>query len=206
VVVVAGFLVTGGKTDAMPPATSTIAPPPPSPVEVTSLPGQSTAEAPPLGSTTTTTTPRRTTTRTSTSAAGPPKLNYEVIGPTGFRGLTLGQSLEDAQATGMLNPTPEVNGGCSIYELVSDDRVTGHVYVNAGTVQAIEANPTQTPQGVGPGWTFAQVHTEYGEFSEGGPYVLVTVPGNPYAHFHLKFTDGKVTTVGLQLTYYESCY
>src|SRR5690348_3337808 len=83
--IVAGFVLAGGTPDAMPPATSTTIPRPTAPpIEFTSLPGESTAQAPPLGTTTTTSSPTKPTTKTKTSNPGPPDLNYEVIGPTGF--------------------------------------------------------------------------------------------------------------------------
>jgi len=209
--VVAGFVLAGGTPDAMPPATSTTTTRPPvgPSIEVTSLPGEATAEAPPLGTTTTTPSPpphTKTKTKTSSSVSGPPTLNYEVIGPTGIRGLRLGQTLEEAQATGLLSPTAEESRGCQVYEMVSDDRLTGRVYVNGGTVQIIDANPVQTPQGVGPGWTLAQVHEVYGDFTDTGPDSLIAVPGNPYAHFHLRFVDGKVVSIGLLLTYDQPCF
>jgi hypothetical protein len=204
--VVAGFVLAGGTPDAMPPATSTTTRPPAAPsVEVTSLPAQSTAEAPPLGNTTTTTPPPRPTTKkTKTSEPGPPDLNYTVLGPTGLRSVKLGQTLDEAKATGMLgNVTSHTSGGCDEYQLISDDRVAGFVYVS-GTVQEISADPAQTPQGVGPGWTLEQVKSVYQDIDEQEVtqqgQAVVPVPGNAAAVFRLGIPSGKVTSVSLAYT------
>ncbi|MFL6120611.1 hypothetical protein [Actinophytocola sp.] len=206
VVVVAAFLTAGGAPDAMPPATSTTTRPPAAPsIEVeTLLPSAATAQAPPLGTTTTTTTrPKPPRTPTKTTDPGPPDLNYLVIGPTGLRSVRLGQTLEDAQATGMLGSvTTHTSGGCDIYQLISDDRVTGSVRIS-DTVRSISANPVQTPQGVGPGWTLSQVEEVYPDVdtqaaTETGE-ARVPVPGNAAAVFRLLISGGKVTGVALEL-------
>jgi hypothetical protein len=124
-----------------------------------------------------------------------------VLGPTGIGKLALGQTLEDAQTTGQLGAVVQDGGpgGCSIYKLMS--RTSGEIYV-AGTVQAIAAQPAQTPEGVGPGWTIAHVKAVYPEvderFVEENGQILVSVPGNSSAHFRLEFADGLVTGVSLQ--------
>ena len=208
VAVVAGFVLAGGAPNAMPPATSTTTRPPAASVELTDLPAPSTAQAPRLTTTTTTTPPPKPPpTRTKTTNPGPPDLSYQVIGPTGLRALKLGQTLEEAKATGLLGIQTASSGGCTVYTLVSDDRVAGHVYVS-DTVQAIAADPVQTPQGVGPGWTVAQVKAVYPDLDEQAAeagHALVPVPGNAEANFGLRFADGKVTAVSLELAG-QSCY
>lgn len=211
VAVVAGFVLAGGTPDAMPPATSTTTrPPAASSIEVSSLPTQSTAEAPPLTTTPTTTIPPKAPpTKTRTSEPGPPDLNYLVLGPTGLRSVRLGQTLEEAQATGMLGiVTSTTAGGCEVYQLISDDRVAGFVYIS-GTVQEISADPAQTPQGVGPGWTLAQVKKVYPDIDEQAVTekgeAVVPVPGNPSAVFRLGIPSGEVTSVSLEVTN-SSCW
>jgi hypothetical protein len=205
-VVVAGFVLAGGTPDAMPPATSTTTrPPAASSVDVSALPSRSTAQAPALGPTTTTTTtrPAPPPRPTSTSVPGPPDLNYVVIGPTGLRSVKLGQTLADAQATGMLGTVTEhTSGGCDVYELTSDDRITGFVHVS-DTVQSIVGDPAQTPQGVGPGWTIAQVEDVYPDFDTLAAHqtgqAVVAVPGNSAAVFRITVSGEKVTGVSLEL-------
>lgn len=209
VAVVAGFILTSGNPDAMPPATSTTTPrPAASSPSITSLPSQTSAAAPPLGTTTTAAPPSKPQPHTKTTPSGPPDLSYEVVGPTGLRSLALGQTLEEAQATGLVGNTTDGNGGCAVYELISDDRIAGHVYIST-TVQAIAAYPVQTPEGVGKGWTVEQVKAEYPGLDEGAAmtngYALVPVPGNPSADYRLQFSDGEVTGVTLQ-TGDQGCY
>jgi hypothetical protein len=210
VAVIGGIALAGGNPDAMPPATTKPpTPPAATSAEVTSLPAASSAAAPPLAGTTTTTTKTpKAPPPTKTSDPRPPVLNYAVLGPTGFRALELGQTLEDAQATGLLGAIVEDGGaeGCSVYELAS--RPSGQVYVS-GTVQAIVADPVQTPEGVGKGWTIAQVKTVYPEVdeefaAEDGRF-LVSVPGNSAAHYRLDFAGGLVTGVSLQAAD-RTCY
>ncbi|HEX6359875.1 hypothetical protein [Actinophytocola sp.] len=203
-VIIGGIVLTGGNPDAMPPATTKPAPPPAATsIEgTTTLPAASSAAAPPLGGTTTTVTktPKAPVTTKSTEP-GPPDLNYAVLGPTGIGQLELGQTLEEAQATGQLGEVVEDGGpdGCSTYKLAS--RAAGEVYV-AGTVQAIDVRPAQTPEGVGPGWSVKHVKTVYSEvdetFVKDNGEILVSVPGNQSAHYRLKFADGLVTGVSLQ--------
>ncbi|HYQ63009.1 hypothetical protein [Actinophytocola sp.] len=204
--VAAGFVLAGGTPGAVPLATSTAArPPASSSVAVTSLPAPSTAQARAVdGTTTTTPPPKPTTEKTDLSKPAPPKLNYTVLGPTGLREVRLGQTLDEAKATGMLGDvTSHTAGGCDEYQLVSDDRVAGFVYVSA-TVREISAAPAQTPQGVGPGWTIEQVRTVYPDIDEqqvtGKGEATVPVPGNAAAVFRLGVPSGTVTSVSLAYT------
>jgi hypothetical protein len=124
-----------------------------------------------------------------------------VLGSTGIGRLELGQTLEEAQATGQLGEVVEDGGpeGCSVYKMTS--RANGEVYL-AGTVQAIVVQPAQTPEGVGPGWSIKHVKAVYPEvdeaFVKANGQILVSVPGNQSAHYRLEFADGLVTGVSLQ--------
>jgi hypothetical protein len=209
IAVVAGVMLAGGDPDAMPPATSTTTErPAASSLDLSTLPNPTSAAAPPLGSTTTTTLKPNTPPPTRTTVPGPPKLHYEVVGPVGLRSLELGQTLEQAQATGLMGHTTDGNGGCTVYEMISDDRIAGYVYMS-DTVQAIAAYPVQTPQGVGQGWTVEQVKAEYPDLDEQAAtetgHALVPVPGNAAAVFRLNFADGVVTGVTLQFAD-QPCY
>jgi hypothetical protein len=211
-VIVAGLVLAGGGPNAMPPATDV-----PtthraaSSARITTLPSPTSAAGPPMTApshttTTTRTKPHPTPSHTSNPVT-PPDRGYQVLGPTSLESLALGQSLADAQATGMLGPkTSDSSGGCGVYELI-DDRVTGSVYVST-TVQAVFADPTQTPQRVGPGWTIEQVKSVYPDLDEAAANTgnaLVPVPGNPAATYNLHFAGGEVTQVSMQLTN-QTCF
>lgn len=210
VVVAAGVALAGGDPDAMPPATTNQSTPPAATSrEVTSLPSNSTAQGPPLTIATTapTTTPPPTT-KTKTTEPAPPDLDFPEIGPARFQRLQLGQSLEEAKATGMLGETSsEAEDTCQSYPLVSDE-VSGRVYIT-DTVQAIVADPVMTPEGVGPGWTVEQVAEVYAEVERLGVSsdgrAIVPVPGNSSAVYLLRFSDGVVSGVALAFAD-QSCY
>jgi hypothetical protein len=208
-VVAAGVALAGGNPESMPPATTNPTTPPaagPSSSEVISMrPGASSVvQPPPTGGTPVAPPPRtqsKRTTTTTTTDPGPPSLNFQVVGPTGLRALRLGQSLEEAQATGQLGQvTQEAEGGCAAYALLLDDRVSGFAYVS-DTVQAIVADPVETAEGVGPGWTIAQVKAKYPALDDDAAAAgraLVPVPGNAAANYRLDFDDaGVVTSVAL---------
>jgi hypothetical protein len=204
-VVVAGIVLAGGNPDAMPPATTNPSTPSAATSHGFATPTtQSTAAAPPVGTiapgSTTTETPPTTTTTTTDPA--PPDLDLPEIGPYGFQALRLGQTLEEAQATGMIADRPH-DGGCVAYTLVSDG-VSGQVYIS-DTVQAIAADPVMTPEGVGPGWTIEQVQEVYSVDVGPNGQVLVPVLGNASASYRLQFADGVVTSVGLQFDG-QTCY
>ncbi len=208
VALVAGAVIlVGGEPDAMPPALR-YTNDPPAAVSTTT--------------TTTTTTSRTSTSRTTqgsatgtreepppvvesrTQASEPPRpqLGLPVVGPTGFQRLSLGQTLEEAQATGMLgDPSYEAEGGCPWYALLVDGEPVGSVY--AGThVDGITVYSSRTPEGAGPGWTAQQVKTVYPDLglplADDDGSALVSVPGNQGARYRLSFEQGAVTGFQLQ--------
>lgn len=204
VVVAAGIALAGGDPDAMPPATTN----PETPTSESSVGAgpvspESTASSPTLNTATSTSpsTPRPPTTKTKTSDPGPPDLSFPVVGPTGYKALELGQTLEDAQATGLLGEPGTSQGSCTRYDLLSDDRATGYVLISE-TVQVIAADPVQTPEGVGRGWTVDQVKEVYPGLDEDAAadgLAVVPVDGNSAASFELHFSDGEVSRVTLRL-------
>lgn len=200
VVIAAGIALAGGDPDAMPPATTNPSTPAAATSdEITTLPSTSAAAGPPLSiaTTTPTTTQQSPTKTTRTSEPGPPDLNLQVIGPTGFGDVKLGQSVDDAIATGQVgNPAGTTGTGCSVYQLLSDDRMVGYIYTTS-SVQAIVAEPVETAEGVGSGWTVEQVKEVYPDLDEqaavDGGTVTVQVPGYSAANYLLRFSEGKVT-------------
>lgn len=201
-VVAAGVLLTGGHQDAMPPAnrykntpTSTTT------TTTTSSTTQSSttqnvptgtvggdAEAPP-------TKEEENTEPTSLTSAPPPVLNYPVLGPTGFQALWLGQTQQEAEATGMVGvSTGQYGDNCAEYQLLVDDADVGLVYFRDGGLVALVPFTSQTPEGVGPGWTVEQAAAAYPdldvEFALANRYAIVSVPGNPDATFRLLVDGG----------------
>lgn len=206
VVVAAGIALAGGDHGAMPPATVNPTTRTMNSSAPLAAPPATTTSTPPPQVATTTRTPKKTnppsTSTTKTGAPRPPVISAYVIGPTGYRGLALGQTVEEAQASGRLGPLIEDNNGCAVYEMVTDVMTaSGRVYV-AGTVQAIAPLPAKTPEGVGKGWTVEQVMEVYPDLDEAaataGGRVLISVPGNASASYRLEFAGGKVTSVALQ--------
>lgn len=204
ITVAAGFALAGGDPDAMPPATSTTTTRPAGSSPVVALPPVTTTETVPPPVVTTTQPPKRnvptTTSTTRTGAPRPPIISAMVIGPTGYRELALGQTLEEAQASGRLGPLIDDSGDCAVYEIQTDVMTSsGRVYVT-DTVSAIAPRPAKTPEGVGPGWTVEQVLKVYPDLDEqaaASGRALVSVPGNAGASYRLEFADGEVTSVAL---------
>jgi hypothetical protein len=212
-VVITGVALASGAPDAMPPASrnspsatmsSSTADTNPSIVSATD-------PAPPVG-TTVRDRPKHTSSEThptDTSLPELPNLSLPTLGPTGLRELALGQTLEEAQATGMLGAlTKPGNGGCDFYELLVDGTSNGFVAVS-GTVQAIDGSLVRTPEGIEPGATLEQAKAVYPDLDEQSATengrALVAVPGNDNAKYRLRFSDGVVTEMTLQAAD-QTCY
>jgi hypothetical protein len=215
VAVAAGAIaLASGRPDAMPPAVTITTTPTstsagaasPSSVAGTSVPVQ-----PPPGTGT------RKNSRTNeppvdTGTQGPvdpPPLSFEVLGPLGIGGLRLGQPLADAQSSGMLGAMIHdgAGSGCDQYQLLISGPDPNFVYVSPSggdqTVKGIVSVNVQTPEGVGPGWTIAQVKAVYPDLDEqqakDSGSSLVSTPGTGQANYRFTFTsNGTVTRVTLQ--------
>lgn len=134
-----------------------------------------------------------------------PGVEFPVLGPTGFRELELGQTVDEAQATGQLgdrDPVMGVGGGCDYHRLLMDGPgdFAGFVLVS-DTVLDIDSNRMQTPEGIGPGSTVEQAKALYPDLDEEAAAkgsALVAVPGNDNAQYRLQFTDGEIARIALQ--------
>jgi hypothetical protein len=134
-----------------------------------------------------------------------PGVDFPVLGPTGFRELELGQTVDEAQATGLLgdrDPVMGVGGGCDYHRLLMDGPgdFAGFVLVS-DTVLYIDSNRMQTPEGIGPGSTVEQAKALYPDLDEEAAEkgsALVAVPGNDNAQYRLQFTDGEIARIALQ--------
>lgn len=201
-VVTAGVVLAGGRPDAMPPAnrfkntpTSTTT------TTTTSSSTQvTTVQSVPQGTTGGNQGPLPDSedvdaSPTTPTVELPPQLNAPVLGPTGFDALQLGQSQEDAEATGMVGvSTGQYGDDCSEYQLLVDGAHDGLVYFRGSGLVAIMPFTSKTPEGVGPGWTVQQAATVYPdldvEFALANRYAMVSVPGNPAATFRLLIDSG----------------
>lgn len=211
--IVGGIVLAGGAPDAMPPAVSSSAT-----STTTSWSVSVTASAPAAPSanpTSATGTRRETTTQekpeppvSGLSVVPPPKLDYEIVGPTGVRALHLGQSFEDAKATGMLKFGDElVYPPCTAYRVLLDGREIAFTYISlpesGNQVELISTSELQTPEGVGAGWTAQQVATVYPDFDTSAAKTnrngSVAVPGNPTAAYQFWFeADGRMSGFNLR--------
>jgi hypothetical protein len=136
---------------------------------------------------------------TDTETPGP---NLPVLGPTGFRGLELGQTVEEAKATGVLGDQDTAIGQyCDYYHLMVDGQPAGWVLVS-DTVQAIDSDALQTPEGIGAGSTLEQAEAAYpdigDQFTTQYGRVLVAVPGNDNARYSLQFNTDGIYRVALE--------
>jgi len=214
----AGILLAGGNPDAMPPAnrykntpsstttTTTTSPSQPSTMRTVSTGTVQGNDQPPA-----TNEPENTETSTPLPDL-PPRLNLPVLGPSGFSALQLGQTQEEAEATGMVGvSTSEQYGNCSEYQLLVDTVHVGWVYFSSSGVAAIMPFEAQTPEGVGLGWTVEQAAAVYPDFdmsfARTNGYAVVSAPGDQGATFRLLVDTNmnQVTRVTLQ-TAAQPCF
>jgi hypothetical protein len=224
--VFAGIALAGGSPDAMPPAiidSTTVTPPPPSGASSTTSTSATSAQNTSVPNTDTGTNepahPPDETQQTIDREA-PPKLDFEVLGPTGIRSLQLNQSLDSAQTTAMIGDRDESGGiasgglGCDLYPLLLDGTPVGLVHISASDganqVEAIQSAALKTPEGVGRGWQVKQVVSVYPDVDEdfvrqnGRGYAAV--PGNPGARYRIGFDmNNYVTDITLQ-NQSQPCY
>ena len=213
-IVVGGIVLVGGRPDAMPPAISSPAVTPSWTTTTTSA--LSTPSSPPsvpgTGSATQEQTGGAPTNEPGSSASvvvPPPKVNFTVVGPYGVGALRLGQSFEDAKATGQLRFGDElVYPPCTAYRMIVDGREIGFAYISlpesGNQVELLTGyDGARTPEGAAPGWTAKQVAAVYPAFDAAAAaatgYGSVAVPGNPDAAYQFWFeTDGTMSGFNLR--------
>jgi len=202
-VVAAGIVLAGGNPDAMPPANRYKNSPTSTTTTTTtnSSTQPSTAQSAPQGTTGGKQNPpaaqedEENPDPPPPTVDPPPQLDYPVLGPTGFDALQLGQSQADAEATGMVGvSTGQYGDDCSEYQLLVGGEHVGLVYFRGNGLVAIMPFTSQTPEGVGPGWTVQQAAAVYPdldvEFALANRYAIVSVPGNSAATFRLLVDTG----------------
>jgi hypothetical protein len=202
-IVIAGVALAGGQPGDMPPATRKPTTASTTSAELVKTSDEAPPAAPPV--TSAEDEPEHTPPSTDSSEetdTSTPGLAFPVFGPTGFRGLELGQTLEEAQATGVLGDQNSPTGPyCDYYHLMVDGEPAGWVLVS-DTVQAIDSDALQTPEGIGAGSTLEQAATAYpdvgDQFGTQNGHAIVAAPGNDNARYNLQFADGKIVRVALE--------
>lgn len=152
------------------------------------------------------------------SVAGPAP-QPTVIGPTGFGGLTIGMSVQQVLATGLVNTKIPNQGGCTAYTYqtrtrpspatgvsVTSDGKLVFVYLSprasAGVQEIIAPSNATTPEGIGVGSPVTAIRARYGNAAtQKGSLVLVPVPGHTGLSYQFTVDDeDTVSTVGLGVT------
>ena len=135
---------------------------------------------------------------TATSFAG---ADPATVGPTGYKGLHMGQSAADGEATGLL-VDKQPDGACTRYYLApsegGQDRAGGVWFDrNQGLVLLSGTDRTHTPEGITVDSTLDQVRHAYPDLVQLPPpedHVYTTeVPGHPNLHY--RFAISNVQTV-----------
>ena len=170
----------------------------------------------------TTSTSSETSTPPTTAGAGattPSTDSAPVLGPDGFGALTLGMDRAQAEASGVVEPVDESNGGCALSQLsaapgdatpAAPEVGSGIVYFSSTLgVAAIDGYPgITTPEGIGIGSPVSAVDQAYPDWdpSDDLQRGAAPVPGNDEAVYRIAFDDaGTVTEVTLQLVN-QDCY
>jgi hypothetical protein len=144
---------------------------------------------------------------TPTTATGP------TPGPDGYGDVHLLMSTDDAIATGLVGADgTEQSNTCMRHDLTdaSGQRI-GNVFITARGVEAITV-PARTPEGIGPGSSFAEAEAAYPDFvfEEHLGRSHVPVPGRDDAVYRISYYDhdgitDTITDVTLQLDD-QTCY
>jgi hypothetical protein len=164
---------------------------------------------PPTASKTITHTPtgKSTTTTTPTKQKAP-------IGPTGYGGLALGMTVEQAEATGMIvrNADPVTSKGCLGYNYKGvpnePDRYSVLISPNLGVVRIAGRTDSVTPEGLFTGAPVTELKRLYpnqtGTHGAVGEWVAA-VPDNADAQYWIIVRDESVAEIRIELKS-QDCY
>ena len=167
--------------------------------------GSASASAGPSPMTLPVTTPATAPTTTATSEP-------LVLGPTGLGPLVLGMSLDDANATGLVDhitaSTEACSNGLLKGEHTSQTEAALFVSSRLGVAAIYAYGDIATPEGIKLGSTYDQVHAAYpswrgidGEQGHG----WVVVPSNSNATYRINISGGHVDELDIQLVN-QDCY
>jgi hypothetical protein len=198
---------------------------PVSPTDPGSDPAQAAATSAPAPTTappTTTTTPRppftpdrsTATSRAPSSTSPPPPKKTTPIGPTGYRGLTLAMTTEQAEATGLIVPNaqPTSSRGCAGYDYKGTPNQPSYYSVvispKYGVVRIGGRSDAITPEGITVGSPESEMKRVYptkaGEHGAVGEWVTA-VPTNPDAQYWIIAKNKAVSEIRIELAI-QDCY
>lgn len=135
-----------------------------------------------------------------------PPADPMAFGPSGFDGLTLGMTAEQAEATGVITPNaaPVLASGCKGYNYTGMPRPAYEYSViisdKYGVVRIAALGNGVTPEGIFLGVTEEKVRSTY-PAATGTPGAEwdAGVPGNPQARYRFLVDSGKVWQMRLEL-------
>ncbi|GAA3431633.1 hypothetical protein [Kutzneria kofuensis] len=189
--------------------------PPPSSTTTTDAPR--TTVVPPPATTeepTHTTATSTTTTSSSTPTKAKPPANPLAFGPTTVGPLRLGMTVDEAEATGLIqaNSEPQNAAGCLGYDWAGHPAAGYHYSLvfspKYGLVRIGGRTNAETPEGIYDGSSEDDVRAVYPDQSK--PHIghdewVTPVPGNPSAHYWLTLRNHLVTDIRLELAS-QDCY
>jgi hypothetical protein len=146
------------------------------------------------------------------------------LGPNGYGALTLGMTKAQAAATGLTaGTTPTGAGTCggpsdghlAIMPKPDPEFGWGQLYfdTNTGQLVSIQAAPgVKTPEGIGIGDSYDQLHATYPAWVPvgSGPSKIdgrggVAIPNNPNAHYRVMVQNSKIVQLSLDSNL-QRCY
>lgn len=194
--------------------TTTTTPPPSSTTAV--IERTMTLAPPPATSTepTHTTPPTTTTASAAPPTKAKPPTNPLAFGPTTVGPLRLGISVDDAVATGLIQPNavPADAAGCQGYDWTGQPGAPSHYSLlfspRYGLVRIGGRADAETPEGIYAGSAADDVRAVYPDQAKphmGRNEWVTPVPGNPGANYWLVLSKNVVTDVRLELAV-QDCY
>jgi hypothetical protein len=161
-----------------------------------------------------TTTSSTPTTTTTTPTKAKPPADPLAFGPTTVDQLRLGMSVDEAEATGLIQPNaePENAAGCKGYDWFGQPAAPAHYSLlfspKFGLVRIGGRAEAETPEGIYKGSSEEDVRAVYPDQAKphmGRNEWVTPVPGNPSANYWLILSKHVVTEVRLELAA-QDCY
>jgi hypothetical protein len=149
----------------------------------------------------------------SPATTAPAKADPSKLGPDGYAGYQLGQSLAAVKAAGL--DLSDAGKPCT-YASADGPNGSAQVDVSAkiGIYRISAGDSVPTPEGLKIGATLAEALKAYpglkdaaagGGAPKAGGLGSIAVPGNAKAHYDIAFTDGSVTQIQMSLDASPDC-